>query len=89
MNGYSLAQRSVKNALIGRVSGYYYAASTLPAAISGFLLAKIVEALGWRLGATLMMSGLLLLPIGISLLIDTREVSGRSRRLTTAHRVFI
>jgi len=89
VNGYSLAQRSVKNAMIGRVSGYYYAASTLPAAISGFLLAKIVEALGWRLGATLMMSGLLLLPIGISLLIDTREVSGRSRRLTTARRVLI
>lgn len=89
INGYSLAQRSVKNAMIGRVSGFYYAASTLPAAISGFLLAKLVEAIGWRLGASLMMSALLLIPIGISLFIDTRLVSGRARRLTARRRLFV
>lgn len=89
INGYSLAQRSVKNRMIGRVSGFYYAASTLPAAISGFLLAKLVEAVGWRLGASLMMSALLLVPIGISLFIDTRLVSGRARRLTPGGRLWI
>lgn len=89
INGYSLAQRSVKNTMIGPVSGFYYAASTLPAAISGFLLAKLVEATGWRLGASLMMSALLLVPIGISLFIDTRLVSGRARRLTPGQRLFI
>jgi len=89
INGYSLAQRSVKNRMIGRVSGFYYAASTLPAAISGFLLAKLVEAVGWRFGASLMMSALLLIPIGISLFIDTRLVSGRARRLTPGRRIWI
>lgn len=88
VNGYSLAQRSAKNALIGRVSGFYYAASTLPAAISGFVLAKLVEAFGWRIGATLMMSVLLLIPIGISLFIDTSSISGRGRRLSAGHRMF-
>ena len=89
INGYSLAQRSVKNAMIGRVSGFYYAASTLPAAISGFLFAKLVEAIGWQSGASLMMSALLLIPIGISLFIDTRLVSGRARRLSPGRRVFV
>lgn len=89
INGYSLAQRSVKNAMIARVSGFYYAASTLPAAISGFLLAKLVGAVGWQLGASLMISALLLIPIGISLFIDTRLVSGRGRRLTPGRRIWI
>lgn len=88
VNGYSLAQRSAKNSLIGRVSGFYYAASTLPAAISGFVLAKLVEAFGWHIGATLMMSVLPLVPIGISLLIDTSRISGRGRRLTPGQRFF-
>ena len=88
VNGYSLARRSAKNALIGRVSGFYYAASTLPAAISGFVLAKLVEAFGWRTGATLMMSVLPLIPIGISLFIDTSRISGRGRRLSPGHRIF-
>jgi len=88
VNGYSLAQRSVKNALIGRVSGFYYAASTLPAAISGFLLAKLAEIFGWRLGATLMMLLLLAIAIVISLFIDTSLVSGRSRRLMTRRRIW-
>jgi MFS family permease len=88
VNGYSLAQRSARNALIGRVSGFYYAASTLPAAISGFILAKLVEAFGWHVGATLMMTVLPLAPIGISLLIDTRVVSGNGRRLTPGRRMF-
>lgn len=89
INGYSLAQRSVKNRMIGRVSGFYYAASTLPAAISGFLFAKLVEAVGWPFGASLMMSALLLIPIGISLFIDTRLVSGRARRLTAGRRLWV
>lgn len=89
INGYSLAQRSVRNAMIGRVSGFYYAASTLPAAVSGFLFAKLVGMVGWQFGASLMMSALLLIPIGISLFIDTRLVSGRARRLTAGRRLLI
>jgi len=88
VNGYSLAQRSAKNALIGKVSGFYYAASTLPAAISGFVLAKLVEAFGWQIGATLMMSVLPLVPIAISLFIDTSRISGHGRRLTSGQRIF-
>jgi len=88
VNGYSLAQRSAKNALIARVSGYYYAASTLPAAISGFVLAKLVEGFGWRIGATLMMSVVPLIPIAISLFIDTSQISGHGRRLSPGHRIF-
>ena len=88
INGYSLAQRSVKNALMARVSGFYYAASTLPAAISGFLLARLVEAFGWPAGATLMMSILPLVPIAISLLIDTSQISGRGRRQTPGRPLF-
>jgi len=87
INGYSLAQRSVKNALIGRASGYYYAASTLPAAVSGYVMAKLVEAFGWEFGATLMMTALLVVPIAVSLFIDTRLVTGAGRRLAPGVRI--
>jgi hypothetical protein len=87
VNGYSLAQRSVKNALIARVSGYYYAAVTFPAAISGYLMAKLVEAFGWETGSTLMMTGVLVVPIAVSLLIDTRLITGRGRRLSEGSRL--
>ncbi len=80
VNGYSLAQRCVKPSLIARVSGYYYAASTFPAAVSGFLMARLVDAFGWRMGGTLMTSVLLLVPIGLSLLIDTRRLHGTGLR---------
>jgi MFS family permease len=87
VNGYSLAQRSVKNALIGRVSGYYYAAVTFPAGVSGYLMAKLVEAFGWETGSTLMMTALLIVPIAVSLIIDTRFVTGRGRRLSEGSRL--
>jgi MFS family permease len=87
VNGYSLAQRSVKNALIGRVSGYYYAAVTFPAAVSGYLMAKLVEIFGWEMGSTLMMTVLLIVPITASLIIDTRLVSGRGRRVSEGSRL--
>jgi len=87
VNGYSLAQRSVKNALIGRVSGYYYAAVTFPAAVSGYVMAKLVEAFGWETGSTLMMTALLVVPIAVSLIIDTRLITGRGRRLSEGSRL--
>jgi MFS family permease len=88
VNGYSLAQRSVKNALIGRVSGFYYAAATFPAAISGYAMAKLVEAFGWHDGGTMMMSLLLIAPIAISLFIDTTRVTGRGRRMSQARKMW-
>ena len=88
INGYSLAQRSVKNARIGRASGFYYAASTLPAAISGYAMAKLVGIFGWETGATLMMSVLLILPIVITLFIDTARITGRGRRLSSGRRAW-
>ena len=88
VNGYSLAQRSVKNATIGRASGFFYAAATFPAAVSGYLMAKLVDVLGWGMGATLMMSVLLIVPIVISLFIDTSLVTGRGRRLSPGRRVW-
>jgi predicted MFS family arabinose efflux permease len=87
VNGYSLAQRSVKNALIGRVSGFYYAAVTFPAAVSGYLMAKLVEMLGWETGSTLMMTALLIVPIAASLVIDTRLITGQGRRLSEGARL--
>ncbi len=87
VNGYSLAQRSVKNALIGRVSGYYYAAVTFPAAVSGYVMARLVEVFGWETGSTLMMTVLLIVPIAISLVIDTRLITGRGRRLSKGARL--
>jgi MFS family permease len=87
VNGYSLAQRSVKNALIGRVSGYYYAAVTFPAAVSGYAMAKLVEAFGWQAGSTIMMTALLALPIAVSLIIDTRLVTGKGRRFSEGSRL--
>ena len=88
INGYSLAQRSVKNALIGRASGYYYAAATLPAAISGYAMAKLVEFLGWGAGSILMMSVLLIVPIVISLFIDTARIAGTGRRQNGGRRIW-
>jgi len=88
VNGYSLAQRSVKAPAIARVSGYYYAASTFPAALSGFVFAQLINAFGWNTGAVLMMSLWLAVPIAITLFIDTRLITGDGRRLSHGSRVF-
>jgi MFS family permease len=88
VNGYSLAQRSVKSAVIARVSGWYYAASTFPAALSGLVFAKLIEAFGWGTAATLFMTLLLLVPLAVSLFIDTRLITGRSRRATAGARAW-
>ncbi len=88
VNGYSLAQRSVKASQVARVSGFYYAAATLPAAISGYVMAKLVEWFGWSLGSTLMMTVLMAVPIVISLFIDTTKVTGRGRRRTPGARLW-
>ena len=88
VNGYSLVQRCVKNALIGRASGYFYAAGTFPTAISGYLLAKLVGLIGWGSGATLMMSALLVVPILISLFIDTSQITGNGRSLSSGRRLW-
>lgn len=89
VNGYSLAQRSVKNSMIGQASGFYYAASTFPAAVSGYFMAKLVEIFGWGAGATLMMSLLLVVPIAVSLFIDTTLITGHGRRMSAGRRVWI
>jgi hypothetical protein len=47
-----------------------------------------VEAFGWHVGATLMMSVLPLIPIVISLFIDTSRISGRGRRLSPGQPIF-
>ena len=88
VNGYSLAQRSVKSSTIARVSGWYYAASTFPAALSGFVFAKLIEAFGWGTAATLFMSLLLLVPLVLSLFIDTGLITGRGRRMTYGTRIW-
>ena len=63
------------------------AAVTFPAAISGYLMAKLVEAFGWETGSTLMMTALLIVPIFVSLLIDTRLITGRGRRVSEGSRL--
>ena len=88
VNGYSLVQRCVKSALIGRASGYFYAIGTFPTAISGYLLAKLVGVVGWGPGATLMMSALLVVPILISLFIDTSQITGNGRSLSPRRRLW-
>ncbi len=88
INGYSLAQRSVKNALIARASGYYYAASTLPAAVSGYVIAKLVDIFGWETGASLMMALFLAVAIAVSLAIDTRKITGTGRRVSPDRKVW-
>jgi len=88
VNGYSLAQRSVKAAQIPRVSGYYYAASTFPAALSGFTFATLIDTFGWSGGAFVIMSLLLLVPIALSLFIDTSAITGTRRRVTPGRRLW-
>jgi MFS family permease len=88
VNGYSLAQRSVQAQGIARISGYFFALATLPASISGFVMARLVEEFGWQTGANAMILGFLVPAILISLFIDTRQVSGRGRRLTEGRRIF-
>lgn len=89
VNGYSLVQRSVKGRMIGRASGYFYAAGNLPAAISGYLLAELVQTLGWRAGASLMIVAFLIVPIAASLLIDTTKISGPGRRTSKGVRILV
>jgi len=88
VNGYSLAQRSVRGSMVGRVSGFYYASTTLPAAVSGYVLAKLVNDFGWSHGATIVMCFLLVVPIVISLFIDTRLITGPGRRLSPGRRLW-
>jgi len=50
-------------------------------------MAKLVEAFGWETGSTLMMTALLIVPIFVSLLIDTRLITGRGRRVSEGSRL--
>lgn len=88
VNGFSLAQRSVRGSMVGRVSGFYYASTTLPGAVSGYVLAKLVNYFGWSHGATILMSFLLVVPIVISLFIDTRLITGPGRRMSPGRRLW-
>ena len=62
VNNYSLMQRSVRSPIIGRASGLMLAAINLPAAFSGYMMAKLVTAFGWSTAALLQMSLLLIIP---------------------------
>ena len=81
VNGYSLAQRSVRSPLIGRVSGIYYASTMMPAGISGWLLAQFADRFGWQVGGTLMMSYVFVVPILVALLIETSRMTGKVVKL--------
>jgi MFS family permease len=88
INGYSLAQRSAQSHAVGRVSGVYYASTTLPASVSGFVFGLLVEHFGWGNGALLQMSILLIIPIIGSLFFDTRRITGPGRRTTQGRRIW-
>ncbi len=88
VNGYSLSQRAVKNHLIPRAAGWYFASTTVPAAIAGVLLAQLVAAYGWTVAGTTLFSGILIVPLFISLFIDTRLLTGPTRRKSEGARLF-
>ena len=80
MNGYALAQRSVRSRAVGRVSGIFYASTTLPAAVSGWLFARAVEQFGWSTGGIVMTCCVLIMPIGATFFIDPAQLTGKRYR---------
>jgi MFS family permease len=75
INNYSLMQRSVQARIVGRASGLMLTAINLPAALSGYLLAELITAFGWRAAALLQMSVLLVIPTIGMLFFDVTKTS--------------
>jgi MFS family permease len=55
-NTSALMQRSVAPHLVGRVSGLFVAALYLPASVSGYGLAVVVEGIGWTAGGIIQLT---------------------------------
>jgi MFS family permease len=80
INNYSLMQRSVRAAAAGSASGLYVTCVYLPAAFSGYLFAKLVDAFGWGGAALVQMSLILAVPILAILFFDPRKTSRKIGR---------
>ena len=78
VNNYSLMQRSVRAARAGRASGLVVSCVYLPAAISGYLFARLQGSYGWGNAALIQMAALLIIPIVLMAFFDlSRTSSGR------------
>jgi MFS family permease len=76
VNGYSLIQRSVRSTRAGRASGLYVTCVYLPAALSGYLFALLIEQFGWHVGATIEQAAILVVPIVGMLFFNQRLITG-------------
>lgn len=76
VNGYSLIQRSVRSNRAGRASGLYVTSVYLPAAVSGYVFALLIDRFGWHVGATIEQTLILIVPIVGMLFFDQRLITG-------------
>ena len=76
INGYSLIQRSVRSTSAGRASGLYVTCVYLPAGASGYLFGVLVTHFGWQMGATVIQTLLLAIPIVGMLFYTEKQILG-------------
>jgi MFS family permease len=79
VNNYSLIQRSVRSKLTGHASGLFVTCIYLPAALSGYIFAALVEEVGWHRAALLQMCLLLIVPILAMLFFDLGKTSCKTK----------
>lgn len=75
VNNYSLMQRSVRGAMTGRASGLVVTCVYLPAALSGYLFARLEGAFGWGDAALIQLSAQLVIALVAMLCFDLRRTS--------------
>jgi MFS family permease len=74
-NTSALMQRNVAPALVGRAQGVFLASLYIPASVSGYVFARLVDAVGWTTGGALV----IVIPCVIGLL-GMAALGGRRRR---------
>ncbi len=77
-NTSALMQRSVSPALVGRAQGVFLASLYIPASVSGYVFAGLVDAVGWTVGGVLV----IVIPCVIGLL-GMAALGGRNAVLAT------
>ena len=88
VNAYSLMQRSARAARTGRASGFFVTSLYGPAALSGYLFARLVDAFGWERASLAQMSLLLAVPILAMAFFDPKRTDRQLTRGSDADRRF-
>ncbi|MGH8917840.1 MAG: hypothetical protein ACRD0H_05785, partial [Actinomycetes bacterium] len=72
-----LIQRSVPPGAVGRASGIFTVAVYLPASISGYVFASLVQNLGWGGAALIQLTAMPVVALGAIAVLDHRVLQSR------------